>query len=122
LAADFLATAIDRFLAVSARSTTLFASNLQILQQRISRMPNDLDPGPGDLLLGARAITSYVNTLLDPTTPITDGQFYAWVERGHVPVARVGNRIIGSKQQIRQTLSGQTPVAPRAMPPMMRRR
>jgi hypothetical protein len=83
---------------------------------------------PGDLLLGARAMTTYVNTLLDPTTPITEGQFYAWVERGHVPVNRVGNRILGSKTQIRAALSGQTPpppVAPRmisrSMPVLHRR-
>ena len=50
-----------------------------------------------DLLLGGRAVTAYVNSLLDPTTPSTESQFYAWVEREHVPVTRVGNRILGSK-------------------------
>jgi hypothetical protein len=78
-------------------------------------MPNYLNLDPGDLLLGGKAITAYVNTLFDPTTPITEWQLYAWVERGHVPVNRVGNRLIASKTQIRAALSGpQKPVVTRS--------
>jgi hypothetical protein len=73
-------------------------------------MPSDSNRGSngtvGDLLLGGRAVAAYVNSLLDPTTQITSGQLYAWVERGHVPVTRVGNRIIASKERLRAALSG----------------
>jgi hypothetical protein len=69
-------------------------------------MPDD---AVGDLLLGGASITVFVNSLLDPTTQITSSQLYAWVERGHVPVARVGNRIVASKQRLRAALSGDKP-------------
>jgi hypothetical protein len=69
-------------------------------------MPSDAITA-GDLLLGGRAVTTYVNSLLDPTTQITPSQLYAWVERGHVPVSRVGNRIVASKERLRAALVGQ---------------
>jgi hypothetical protein len=69
-------------------------------------MSDDTTITTGDLLLGGLAVTSYVNTLLDAQTQITPGQLYAWVERGHLPVARIGNRIVGSKERIAAALSG----------------
>jgi hypothetical protein len=67
-------------------------------------MPDD--DAVGDLLLGGASITLFVNALLDPMTQITPSQFYAWVERGHVPVPRVGNRIVASKARLCAALSG----------------
>jgi hypothetical protein len=58
-----------------------------------------------DLLLGATAITDYINSLLDPDCQITPAVTYAWIERDHLPVKRIGSRLIGSKTAIRRALT-----------------
>jgi len=71
-------------------------------------MPHD-NEAAGDLILGGSSITLFVNSLLDPATPITESQFYGWVERNHIPVSRIGSRIIASKRRLRAYLSGDAP-------------
>jgi hypothetical protein len=58
----------------------------------------------GDLLIGAETIASFVNTLVDPESRVTPAIIYGWVERGHLPVKRIGARLIGSKTTIRRAL------------------
>jgi hypothetical protein len=59
-----------------------------------------------DLLIGGQAICDFVNTLVDTDRPITPKMIYFWVEQNHLPVRRIGARIIGSKTKIRAHLSG----------------
>jgi len=63
----------------------------------------------GDLLLGAEAIAAYVNQLTDPDSRVTPAIIYGWVERGHLPVKRIGARLIGSKAAIRRALMVEIP-------------
>jgi hypothetical protein len=58
----------------------------------------------GDLLIGGEAIAGYINTLVDPASRVTASIVYGWVERGHLPVKRIGNRIVASKAAIRRAL------------------
>jgi len=58
----------------------------------------------GDLLLGGRAITSFVNTLMDEHSQVTPGQVYEWSEQGYFPTRRIGARIVASKSAIRRFL------------------
>jgi hypothetical protein len=57
-----------------------------------------------DLLLGAKPIADFVNTLLDEGNQITPQILYGWVERNHLPVKRIGSRLVGSKTAIRRYL------------------
>jgi hypothetical protein len=59
-----------------------------------------------DLLIGGEAICAFVNSLVDSDRPITPKMIYAWVERKHLPVCRIGSRIVASKTVIRVQLCG----------------
>jgi hypothetical protein len=59
-----------------------------------------------DLLLGADSIADFVNSLVDSERPVTPKMIYAWIERKHLPVRRIGVRIVGSKTLIRAHLCG----------------
>lgn len=61
---------------------------------------NPIAEPDNDLLIGATAITSYVNELT--TTRVTRSQIYHWIESGHLPTGRLGMRVIGSKKRIRE--------------------
>jgi hypothetical protein len=52
-----------------------------------------------DVLLGASAITEFVNELT--TTKVSRSQVYHWIESGHLPAGRLGTKVIGSKKRIR---------------------
>ena len=54
----------------------------------------------GDLLLGASAITAFVNELT--TSPVSRSQVYHWIESGNLPAGRLGTKMIGSKKRIRE--------------------
>jgi hypothetical protein len=69
-------------------------------------MPNEAYAVDRDLLLGATAISDFVNSLVDTDRPITPKMIYAWIERKHLPVRRIGARIVASKTKIRAHLSG----------------
>jgi hypothetical protein len=53
-----------------------------------------------DLLLGASAITEFVNELT--TTRVSRSQVYHWIESGNLPAGRLGTKVIGSKKRIRE--------------------
>jgi excisionase family DNA binding protein len=53
-----------------------------------------------DLLLGASAITEFVNELT--TTNVSRSQVYHWIESGHLPAGRLGRKVLGSKKRIRE--------------------
>jgi hypothetical protein len=72
-------------------------------------MSSDFYAGDHDLLIGGQAICNFVNTLFDTDRPITPAMIYFWVERNHLPVRRIGSRIIGSKTAIRAHLCGSSP-------------
>lgn len=55
-----------------------------------------------DVLLGAAAITSFVNELT--TSKVSRSQIYHWIESGHLPAGRLGTKVIGSKKRIREHL------------------
>lgn len=69
-------------------------------------MPDEAYAVDRDLLLGAAAISDFVNSLVDTDRPITPKMIYAWIERKHLPVRRIGARIVASKAKIRAHLSG----------------
>jgi hypothetical protein len=54
-----------------------------------------------DLLIGAPAIADFVNSLVDAERPISCKTIYSWIEREHLPVRRIGSRIVASKSKIR---------------------
>jgi len=60
--------------------------------------------GDRDLLLGAAAITDFINSLLDADTQVTKQVVYVWIAREHIPVKRIGARIIASKAALRRHL------------------
>ena len=72
-------------------------------------MSSDFYAGDRDLLIGGQAICNFVNSLFDTDRPITPAMIYFWVERNHLPVRRIGSRIIGSKTAIRAHLCGSSP-------------
>jgi len=59
-----------------------------------------------DLLIGGTAICDFVNSLVDSDSPITPKMIYGWIERKHLPVRRIGSRLVGSKTKIRAHLGG----------------
>ena len=69
-------------------------------------MSSDSYAGDRDLLIGGQAICNFVNSLFDTDRPITPAMIYFWVERNHLPVRRIGSRIVGSKTAIRAHLCG----------------
>jgi hypothetical protein len=69
-------------------------------------MQRDSADSDRDLLLGADSIADFVNSLVDSERPVTPKMIYAWIERKHLPVRRIGVRIVASKAKIRAHLSG----------------
>ena len=67
-------------------------------------MQHDFPPGDRDLLIGAGPICGYVNSLLDPGCQVTVAVIYAWIAREHLPVKRIGNRLVASKAALRRHL------------------
>jgi hypothetical protein len=59
-----------------------------------------------DLLIGGKAICAFVNSLVDSDSPITPKTIYGWIERKHLPIRRIGARIVASKAKIHAHLSG----------------
>ncbi len=57
-----------------------------------------------DLLIGGTAICDFVNSLVDSDSPITLKMIYGWIERKHLPIRRIGARLVGSKTKIRAHL------------------
>lgn len=53
-----------------------------------------------DLLLGAAAITEYINTL--SATRVNRRQVYYWLEERLVPSGKMGAKVVGSKRAIRE--------------------
>jgi hypothetical protein len=53
-----------------------------------------------DVLLGASAITAFVNGLT--ASEVSRSQVYHWIESGHLPTGRLGTKVIGSKKRIRE--------------------
>ena len=51
-----------------------------------------------DVLLGASAITAFVNELT--TSKVSRLQIYHWIESGNLPAGRLGTKVIGSKKRI----------------------
>lgn len=51
-----------------------------------------------DVLLGASAITAFVNKLT--TSPVTKSQIYHWIESGNLPAGRLGAKVVASKKRI----------------------
>jgi hypothetical protein len=62
-------------------------------------------PDPNDTLLGAQAITNFVNSLVDPQ--VSKRAVEHWVERALIPTSRFGRTVTASKTQIRAALSTQ---------------
>jgi hypothetical protein len=61
-------------------------------------------PDEPDLLLGAAAITAFINKLLAPQKPVSQATVYRWIENKHLPVGRIGSQVIGSPRVIRRHL------------------
>jgi hypothetical protein len=57
-------------------------------------------PDNSDVLLGAAAITGFINELV--TTRVTQGPVYRWIEARHIPSGRLGAKVIGSKKRLRE--------------------
>jgi hypothetical protein len=53
-----------------------------------------------DLLWGAAAITAFVNEL--SSDPMSLSKIYHLIESGDLPAGRLGGRLVGSKQRIRE--------------------
>ena len=53
-----------------------------------------------DVLLGVSEITAFVNELT--TSKVSKSQIYHWIASGHLPVGRLGTKVIGSKKRIRE--------------------
>ena len=60
-------------------------------------------PDEPDLLLGAAAITAFINRLLAPKK-VSQATVYRWIENKHLPVGRLGWQVIGSPRVIREHL------------------
>jgi hypothetical protein len=56
-----------------------------------------------DLLLGADAITRYVNELLAPAK-VSRHAVYRWLEAKRLPSGRLGAQVLGSRRLIREHL------------------
>jgi len=55
-----------------------------------------------DRLLGAEAITNFINNeLLDPECAVTLKAVQHWIDRDMIPTGRFGRQIVGSKIRIR---------------------
>jgi hypothetical protein len=60
-----------------------------------------MKPGAdNDVLLGASAITAFVNELT--ASEVSRSQVYHCIESGHLPTGRIGTKVIGSKKRIRE--------------------
>jgi len=69
-----------------------------------------------DRLLGAEAITNFINNeLLDPECAVTLKAVQHWINRDMIPTGRFGRQIVGSKIRIRAALSDE-PTPQRPMP------
>jgi hypothetical protein len=69
-------------------------------------MGTDSCAGDRNLLIGCKAICAFVNSLVDSDPPITPKIIYGWIERKHLPVRRIGARVVGNKTVIREHLCG----------------
>jgi hypothetical protein len=67
-------------------------------------MPDDARHPDADLLIGGAAIAAFIRTLVDPTCAVTPKMVFHWIEQDHLPVKRIGSRIIASKSTIRRHL------------------
>jgi hypothetical protein len=67
-------------------------------------MPDDMRYPDADLLIGGAAIAAFIQKLVDPGCPVTAKMVFHWIEQDHLPVKRIGSRIIASKSLIRQRL------------------
>jgi hypothetical protein len=56
-----------------------------------------------DLLLGAAAITEFINELLAPSK-VSRHAVYRWIEAKHLPVGHLGSQVLGSRRLIREHL------------------
>ena len=60
-------------------------------------------PDDPELLLGAAAITAFINKLLAPRK-VSQATVYRWIEKKHLPIGRIGSQVIGSPRVIREHL------------------
>ena len=67
-------------------------------------MPDDIRYPEADLLIGGAAIAAFIQTLVDPACVVTPKMVFHWIEQEHLPVRRIGSRIIASKSVIRRRL------------------
>jgi hypothetical protein len=67
-------------------------------------MPDDIRYPEADLLIGGAAIAAFIQTLVDPACEVTPKMVFHWIEQEHLPVKRIGSRIIASKSVIRRRL------------------
>ena len=67
-------------------------------------MPDDTQYPNADLLIGGAAIAAFIQTLVDPSCEVTSKMVFHWIEQDHLPVKRIGSRIIASKSVIRRRL------------------
>jgi hypothetical protein len=100
----FSACAFEPFPTVFCGSEMVIATRVQ--QRGAETMTDDSLAGDRDLLIGGQAICKFVNSLFDTERPITPAMIYFWVERNHLPVRRIGSRIVGSETAIRAHLCG----------------
>jgi len=79
----------------------LLAGGTAITTTTAAAIPSDGMAGSdGDLLLGAAAITDFVNEL--SATRVNRRQVYYWLEEGHLPSGKLGMKFVGSKCAIRE--------------------
>jgi len=64
----------------------------------------------GDLMLGAQPIARFLSTLFEGEQ-ITPTDVYNWCARGTLPHSKLGNKIVGSKSQIRAHFYASSPAA-----------
>jgi hypothetical protein len=64
----------------------------------------------GDLMLGATPIAAFLSSLFDGEE-ITPTDVYNWCSRGTLPHSKLGNKIVGSKSQIRAHFYASSPAA-----------
>jgi hypothetical protein len=74
-------------------------------------MTSDINQSAGDLLLGAKAIAQFVNTLFDGE-PFSERDVWNWCAYKKLPHAKHGASIVASKRKITEHFY-QMPAAPR---------
>ena len=67
-------------------------------------MPDDMRYPDGDLLIGGAAIAAFIQTLVDPRCTVTEKMVFHWIEQDHLPVKRIGSRLVASKSALRRHL------------------